>query len=160
MKYLRLKAVSSCLGIRRSVVAYVSSSDDLKQSLEYPLNLIELCFNDNIEDIEFFKEKIKLTTGVPVSHSMVRTVAGLNKDEKEYDYFEILPLELVEDAIPFYSESIKNGYVFDEKAGEFEYIIGLIYEKIDSIKANEYFELAKKKNFSLADNKLNKSHTI
>lgn len=101
-----------------------------------------------------------LKCGTPIGINLVRTVNGLNKEEKEYVYFEILPLELDEEAVLFYEDSIKNGYIFDEKAGEFEYILGLIYENSDLDKANEYFKLSKKKNFSLASNKVRDNHII
>lgn len=42
MKYLRIKAISNCVGIRRSSVAYINKVSDLNKKFEYPLNLIDL----------------------------------------------------------------------------------------------------------------------
>lgn len=52
---------------------------------------------------------MSLKCGTPIGINLVRTVNGLNKEEKEYVYFEILPLELDEEAVPFYEDSIKMG---------------------------------------------------
>lgn len=153
MKYLRLKAISNCLGIRRSAVEYINKASDLNNKVEYPLNLIDLKVDEKLNKAYFFQNEVELKTGTPIGINRVRKVKGLNKDEDEYVYFEILPLELSNEAISFYEDSIKNGYIFDEKAGEFEYILGLIYEQIDENKAKEYFDLAKKKNFMLASKK-------
>lgn len=160
MKYLRIKAISNCVGIRRSSVDYINKVSDLNKKFEYPLNLIDLKIDENLDKGIFFQNEVLLKCGTPIGINLVRTVNGLNKEEKEYVYFEILPLELDEEAAPFYEDSIKNGYIFDEKAGEFEYILGLIYENSDLDKANEYFKLSKKKNFSLASNKVNDNHII
>lgn len=160
MKYLRIKAISNCVGIRRSSVDYINKVSDLNKKFEYPLNLIDLKIDENLNKGIFFQNEVLLKCGTPIGINLVRTVNGLNKEEKEYVYFEILPLELDEEAAPFYEDSIKNGYIFDEKAGEFEYILGLIYENSDLDKANEYFKLSKKKNFSLASNKVKDNHII
>lgn len=160
MKYLRIKAISNCVGIRRSSVDYINKVSDLNKKFEYPLNLIDLKIDENLNKGIFFQNEVLLKCGTPIGINLVRTVNGLNKEEKEYVYFEILPLELDEEAAPFYEDSIKNGYIFDEKAGEFEYILGLIYENSDLNKANEYFKLSKKKNFSLASNKVKDNHII
>lgn len=160
MKYLRIKAISNCVGIRRSSVDYINKVSDLNKRFEYPLNLIDLKIEENLDKGIFFQNEVSLKYGTPIGINLVRTVNGLNKEEKEYVYFEILPLELDEEAAPFYEDSIKNGYIFDEKAGEFEYILGLIYENSDLDKANEYFKLSKKKNFSLASNKVKDNHII
>lgn len=160
MKYLRIKAISNCVGIRRSSVDYINKVSDLNKKFEYPLNLIDLKIDENLNKGIFFQNEVLLKCGTPIGINLVRTVNGLNKEEKEYVYFEILPLELDEEAAPFYEGSIKNGYIFDEKAGEFEYILGLIYENSDLDKANEYFKLSKKKNFSLASNKVKDNHII
>lgn len=160
MKYLRIKAISNCVGIRRSSVDYINKVSDLNKKFEYPLNLIDLKIDENLNKGIFFQNEVSLKCGTPIGINLARTVNGLNKEEKEYVYFEILPLELDEEAAPFYEDSIKNGYIFDEKAGEFEYILGLIYENSDLDKANEYFKLSKKKNFSLASNKVKDNHII
>ncbi len=160
MKYLRIKAISNCVGIRRSSVDYINKVSDLNKKFEYPLNLIDLKIDENLDKGIFFQNEVLLKCGTPIGINLVRTVNGLNKEEKEYVYFEILPLELDEEVVPFYEDSIKNGYIFDEKAGEFEYILGLIYENSDLDKANEYFKLSKKKNFSLASNKVRDNHII
>lgn len=160
MKYLRIKAISNCVGIRRSSVDYINKASDLNKKFEYPLNLIDLKIDENLDKGIFFQNEVSLKCGTPIGINLVRTVNGLNKEEKEYVYFEILPLELDEEAVPFYEDSIKKGYIFDEKAGEFEYILGLIYENFDLDKANEYFKLSKKKNFSLASNKVRDNHII
>lgn len=160
MKYLRIKAISNCVGIRRSSVDYINKVSDLNKKFEYPLNLIDLKIDENLNKGIFFQNEVLLKCGTPIGINLVRTVNGLNKEEKEYVYFEILPLELDEEAAPFYEDSIKNGYIFDEKAGEFEYILGLIYENSDLDKTNEYFKLSKKKNFSLASNKVKDNHII
>lgn len=160
MKYLRIKAISNCVGIRRSSVDYINKVSDLNKKFEYPLNLIDLKIDENLDKGIFFQNEVSLKCGTPIGINLVRAVNGLNKEEKEYVYFEILPLELDEEAAPFYEDSIKNGYIFDEKAGEFEYILGLIYENSDLDKANEYFKLSKKKNFSLASNKVKDNHII
>lgn len=136
MKYLRIKAISNCVGIRRSSVDYINKVSDLNKKFEYPLNLIDLKIDENLNKGIFFQNEVLLKCGTPIGINLVRTVNGLNKEEKEYVYFEILPLELDEEAAPFYEDSIKNGYIFDEKAGEFEYILGLIYENSDLDKAN------------------------
>ena len=160
MKYLRIKAISNCVGIRRSSVDYINKVSDLNKKFEYPLNLIDLKIDENLDKGIFFQNEVSLKCGTPIGINLVRIVNGLNKEEKEYVYFEILPLELDEEAAPFYEDSIKNGYIFDEKAGEFEYILGLIYENSDLDKASEYFKLSKKKNFSLASNKVKDNHII
>lgn len=160
MKYIRIKAISNCLGIRRSAVEYIRQNSELQKKLEYPLTLIDLKLSDSLERATFFQNEVELKNGTPIGINQVRKVKGLNKIEDEYVYFEILPLDLSEEAIPFYEDSIKNGYIFDEKAGEFEYILGLIYEKNNPIKAQEYFELAKKRNFPLALKKVDVSHII
>lgn len=58
MKYLRIKAISNCVGIRRSSVDYINKVSDLNKKFEYPLNLIDLKIDENLDKgIFFFKMK-------------------------------------------------------------------------------------------------------
>lgn len=160
MKYIRIKAISNCVGIRRSAVEYINKASDLDAKLEYPLCLIDLKLDDKLDKANFFGNEVSLVNGTPIGINRIRKVNGLKGEENEYVYFELLPLELTSEAVPFYEDSIKNGYIFDEKAGEFEYILGLIYEEANPLKASEYFKFARDKNFPLASIKLESNHIM
>lgn len=148
MKYLKLKAISSCMGIRRSEIYYLNENNIDISKLSYPLNKIkidDISFIDNT--ITFFEEKYSFVNGNVISKRIQNKVFSLDKEEIEYLYFEILPLELSLEAVPYYEDAIKNNYIFDEKAGEFEFILSLIYKNNDKEKHIEYLNLAKNKGF-------------
>ena len=54
MKYIRIKAISNCVGIRRSAVEYINKASDLDAKLEYPLCLIDLKLDDKLDKANFF----------------------------------------------------------------------------------------------------------
>lgn len=56
MKYLRIKAISNCVGIRRSSVDYINKVSDLNKKFEYPLNLIDLKIDENLDKGIFFSK--------------------------------------------------------------------------------------------------------
>lgn len=148
MKYLKLKAISSCMGIRRSEIYYLNENNIDISKLSYPLNKIkidDISFIDNT--ITFFEEKYSFVNGNVISKRIQNKVFSLDKEEIEYLYFEILPLELSLEVVPYYEDAIKNNYIFDEKAGEFEFILSLIYKNNDKEKHIEYLNLAKNKGF-------------
>lgn len=148
---LRIKAISSCIGIRRSVINYFDVSCG-KLSLskeEYPLNSIDLEIVD-IDDesiaIKIKEETILIQLGKEEQIryvNKVQTLTGQNEQEYILLTFILMPLE--EEAIAFYQKAIDNDEWFDEQKGEFEYIIGLIYEKMNMEEmAQNYFKTAKR----------------
>lgn len=148
MKYLRLKAISSCMGIRRSEIYYLNEDNIDISKFSYPLNKIKIS-NISLDNstITFFDEEYHLENGNVISKRIQDKVYSLNNEEIEYLYFEILPLELSFDAISYYEDAINNNYIFDEKDGEFEYILSLIYKDNEKDKHLEYLNLAKTKGF-------------
>ena len=151
-KVLRLKAISNCLGIRRSVVKYIniSSGSYSFEKEEYPLSKIkfELSNNDKIS-VSFNNNTVVLSDGIEEQFSFTNKVSTLTGDSvNEYVFLGMMILPLGLDAIPYYERAINDGNWFDERAGEFEYLIGLVYENEgNNEKALEYFTKAKELGF-------------
>lgn len=151
-RVLRIKGISNAIGIRRSVVAYEACEEGVfcLDKAEYPLRNLkyELKVNNNEITLVFNKEEIKLEDGVSHSFKTIRKVKSLLKEEMESVEYNFMLIPLNEEAIKYYEDSIQKGYVFDEKNGEFNYLIGLAYRMLgDKQKAGEYLEKAKLEGF-------------
>ena len=66
MKYLRIKAISNSVGIRRSTDDYINKVSDLNKKFEYPLNLIDLKIDENLDKGIFFQNEVSLKCGTPI----------------------------------------------------------------------------------------------
>lgn len=151
-RVLRIKGISNAMGIRRSIVHYgmIKSADFVLNNVEYPLKNLKFSLGQQNDSVflTFNNEKTELINGVEQSFKKTRVVKGLFKDEMEYIEIDFMLLPLDVEAIKYYQDSIDKGYVFDEKNGEFTYIIGLIYQANGDIeKSNIYFNKAKEEGF-------------
>lgn len=150
-KVLRIKATSSCIGIRRKVLAYTDLHDGEYnfKTYEYPLSKIKFIYSINEDTLKFQDQTIKLSLANEEQFYIkneVSTIQGDIIDEHIFINIMLMPLDI--EAIPYYENAIKNGDWFDESKGEFEYLIGLIYENSnDFIKSQEYFKIASCYNF-------------
>ena len=152
MKYLlRIKGVSDCAGMKRTNIAYTMMENgkvDLS-NLDHPLKTFK---NFELKDGNLIMENIneKLPIGEEVSYSKTSKSLLNGKNEvTEYLDIRFLVLPLDKEAIDYYKKAIEDGYIFDAWDGEFEYIIGLIYEEElnDEENAKIYFDASKKKRF-------------
>lgn len=128
MKIIRLKAVSLCLGIRRSYLTYIpyKNGEYSLIDLSHPIKVFESVRLDgdtltslNVSEFISFDE---------IFFYKNRTVVSLNKELVEQCVLGALVMDLSNNVIDFYKESIDNDIRFDEADGEYEYLIGLIYE--------------------------------
>lgn len=129
MKIIRLKAVSLCLGIRRSYLAYIPYQNGVYSlgNLSHPIKV----FNGVIiEDdcITVLSTSEELLDCEEVFFYKNRVVVSLNKQEIEQCVLGALPINLSNSLIDFYKDSIDKDIRFDEADGEYEYLLGLIYE--------------------------------
>ena len=129
MKIIRLKAVSLCLGIRRSYIAYIPYKNGkyLLDDLPHPIKVFNSVTleNNNLSSLEAME---KLSIIEEVFFYKNRTVVSLNKKELEQCVLGALIMDLNNNMIDFYKDSIINDIRFDESDGEYEYLLGLIYE--------------------------------
>ncbi len=152
-RVLRVKAVSNAIGIRRSIVSYQPCETGVYvlDKAEYPLKNLkyELKVNLNEVNLIFNKEEIKLEDGISHSFKTIRKVKTLTGEELEALEYNFMVVPLNEEAITYYEESIKKGYVFDEKNGEFNYLIGLAYQSLGNEQlAKTYLQKAKEEGFN------------
>lgn len=151
MKYIvRIKAVSECMGIRRAALCYVKEDNNTFDisKLSHPLKKfksIEIKDSNIIVDgkkealsigkeVYFYKYN-KVETGVSMETEQIVLGAMLMPLDKEME--------------EYYIKKIKEGITFDQWKGEFEYLIGLMYELDlnDLEKANSWYLKAIEKEF-------------
>ena len=128
MKIVRLKAVSLCLGIRRSYLAYIPYKNGVYSlaDLSHPIKVFESVKLDG--DTLTSLNGSELISNDEIFFYKNRTVVSLNKELVEQCVLGALAMDLSNNVIDFYQESIDNDIRFDEADGEYEYLIGLIYE--------------------------------
>lgn len=151
-RVLRIKGISNAIGIRRSIVTYeqVIDGDYILSDKEYPLKNLKyrLEIRNHKIYLVFNEERVELLDGVSHSFTLsrkVKTLKGYELEHLEY-IFVLIPLD--KEAISFYEDSINKGYIFDEKKGEFDYLIGLIYQYEGNIElSREYLNKAKEQGF-------------
>ena len=151
MKYiLRIKCVSSCIGIRRSSLFYTvleNKTIDLKQ-FEHPFP----GFNSlNIKDgiVTVLDKSLKLIMGEEIYFYKNDYVQSLTSKVEEMKTLGVMVMPLDSVAIDYYKDQINEGYTFDQWNGEFEYIIGLIYDYVlkDNKNSSAWYDKAKNKGF-------------
>lgn len=146
MKFVRFKATSECIGIRRSSVVYFLLNDETTYDVsqcEHPLNSIKE-IKINKACVSFLGEDFDIDH--PINFTLKAT--SLGQELKEYCHLDIKFIELKENDI----ERIKT--LFDERldpeySGEFEYILGFYYLNND-LNGDEYFKQSYDKGFRLA----------
>lgn len=151
MKYvIRIKAVSSCMRIRRSALCYLMDLDntyDLSR-LIHPLKKFKsLTVKDSCIIVDGKKEALSL--GEEVYFYKNNNVDTGSSIEVEQLVLGAMLLPLDKDMEEYYQKKIDEGISFDEWKGEFEYLIGLMYELDlhDVINASLWYEKAKEKKF-------------
>ena len=147
---VRIKAVSLCLGIRRANVIYIKLSNDEYDlsSLEHPLKLFKnIKLNNN--EIEILGKKKLLKVGEEVFFYNNKKVVVNNGDSIEEVTLGAMILPLDIEMKDYYIDAINNGFLFDQWNGEFEYLLGMMYEldQNDFNHSNEYYNIALKKGF-------------
>ena len=152
MKYIiRIKAVSSCIGIRRSNLCYIRLEDksyDLTK-LPHPLKTFKGMSLNGMK-LNVNGETKLLKPGYEeyyYKNNQVETLAGMETEQAVLGAL-LIPLDRKIDS--FYNKAISDGERFDQWDGEFEYLLGLLYEYEfkDSSKAIEYYDKARAKGFS------------
>lgn len=152
MKYLlRIKGVSECLGIRRESLAYSlfgNGKIDLSNT-DHPLCAIkELLING--DQVTINDETQKLILGEEAWFSFGQNVMSNKGSILERIDIRVMVFPLAEEAITYYQNAIEEKYIFDAWDGEFEYLVGLIYElELNNLnKAIEWYMKAKQKRFN------------
>lgn len=152
-RVLRIKGISNAIGIRRSIVVYmeVSEGEFTLDKAEYPLNNLKysLKIQNNQVKINYKDEEFILTDGESHTFNERRMVKSLTGEIPEFIEVNFLLVPLSSEAIKYYEDSQNKGYVFDEKNGEFSYLIGLIYKSLGKSElSQEYFKKAHDEGFN------------
>ena len=152
MEIIRFKAVSNCIGIRRSSIAYFlydsNKSFDVS-SYEHPLNSIKT-INVNNNLISFLDKENIAEDVIPFELK----ASSLGQEVTEICYLDVKLMDLNDTNIEF----VKNNFndIFDELNGEYEFIVGYyLYNSNKKEEANEYFKQSLDKGFKLAENYYN-----
>ena len=151
MKYIiRIKAVSECIGIRRSTLSYINLEDrsyDLRP-LGHPLSSFKEMTLDGMK-LKIGGHEELLKPGYEEFFYKNNEVKSLNKTEIERVVLGALLIPLDREMDKIYNKAIDDGESFDQWNGEFEYLLGLLYqyEFNDINRANEYFNKAEAKGF-------------
>jgi len=147
LNILRLKAVSQCIGIRRSSIAYFIYDGNKIYDVskyEHPLNSIKtISFNDNL--VSFLDIKNEAKDVIPFNLK----ATSLGQEVSEVCYLEIKLMDINDSNL----ELVKNNFnqVFDESLGEYEFIYGYyLYMNNRKEESMEYFKAALDKGFKLA----------
>lgn len=151
MKYIvRIKCVSQCMNIRRSYLCYatlenkkynlVEFSHPLSSFLEIEIKDGNLIWNNNVE---------KLLIGDDVYLYNNRNVTSLNKIETEIIVLGAMIIPIDVEMEDYYISCINDNLCFDEWNGEFEYLLGLMYELClnDHDEAYKWYQKAIDKGF-------------
>ncbi len=152
MKIIRFKAVSECIGIRRTSVAYFPFENDKSYDVskyEHPLN--------SINNIHINKACISfLGNDYDLDHTINFKLKALSLGQEvtEYCHLDIMFLDIDDLKLENYKENFDN--YFDEYNGEFEFIVGYyLYLNNKKDESMEYFDKSLKKGFKLAKNYYN-----
>ena len=149
MYVVRIKAVSLCMGIRRSNLIYTILEDkEIDFNFGHPMSKFKNGIL-NKDYLEINNEKQSLLIGEEVYWYKNNDVESLGKIETEKLVLGAMILELDSDMINYYEDAIKNGYIFDAWHGEFEYLLALLYDKGMNNKdlASSYYKMASDKGF-------------
>lgn len=150
MKIIRLKAVSQCLGIRRSYLAYIPYENGMYslEDLAHPMKIFKniIVDNNNLKALD----NEELLENEEIFFYKNRKVVSLNKELIEQCVLGCLAISLNDNMIEYYIESINDDIRYDEFDGEYEFLIALIYEYIknDLKEAKKWYDKAYEKGFN------------
>ncbi len=152
MEYLvRIKCVSECIGIRRSSLIYLRMKDtslDLTK-LSHPISKFKaLSLKGTALAID--SEEKSLVEGEEIYFYKTNTVKSLINNALERLTLGALLMPLHPDMLKVYDDSISKGLTFDQWSGEFEFLMGAIYEicNKDMYEAHLYYDKAMAKGFN------------
>ncbi len=146
MKFIRFKAISECLGIRRSSVAYFLLSNENTydvSSYEHPLNsLKEIKINKAC--VTFLDQDFDIDH--PINFKL--KARSLDSEIDEHCHLDIKFIEVKENDLDRIKE-LFDKRLDPEYAGEFEFIYGF-YLLNNNMEADEYFKNSYNSGFRLA----------
>jgi hypothetical protein len=147
MEIIRFKAVSNCIGIRRKSIAYFLYNSNIIYDVskyEHPLNSIkQININNNL--ISFLD--VKDSNNDVISFKLKAN--SLGNIVEEVCYLDTKLMDINESNIELIKKNEKE--IFDEDAGEYEFIIGYYYlNSNNNLLANEYFKKSLDLGFKLA----------
>lgn len=152
MRFIRFKAISECIGIRRSSVAYFNYFDNQAYDVskyEHPLNSLKT-IKINKACISFLDQDFDIDH--PINFQLKAT--SLGNEITEYCHLDVMFIEINDKNVDLLKDKF-NDY-FDEYKGEYEFLVGLYYYNNDKKnEAMEYFKVSKEKGFKLASNYFN-----
>lgn len=147
MRIIRFKAVSKCIGIRRTSVAYFPFFDNQTydvSSYEHPLN--------SLNNIKINKACVSfLNNDYDIDHviNFQLKASSLGQEVTEYCHLDVIFLEINDKDLDRLKSNFDN--YFDEYNGEFEFIVGYYLHQLGKIdESMEYFEKSSNKGFKLA----------
>ena len=148
---VRVKAVSECMRIRRAALCYVKNENntyDIHKEVHPLKKFISFTLKDSIITVDGKSEALKVGEEVFFyKKNMVDTGNSLEEETIVLGAM-LIPLDL--SMLKQYESLIEDGQTLDQWNGEFEYLIGMIYELClhDDLKANEWYLKAKDKKFN------------
>jgi hypothetical protein len=147
VEILRLKAVSSCIGIRRTSIAYFLYDGNMTYDVseyEHPLNSIKSIKFDN-HLVSFLDKENESADMIPFTLK----ATSLGSEVSEICYLDIKLMDINDQNVEFIKKNIDD--VVNEQPGEYEFIIGFYYlNNKEEEKSQEYFKASHDKGFKLA----------
>lgn len=154
MKYVvRIKAVSECMRIRRAALCYVKEENHTYDihSETHPLKkFLSVTIKDSMIIVDGKMEALKI--GEEVFFYKKNMVDTGEKLEEEILVLGAMLIPLDINMKDHYIDLIEKGETLDQWNGEFEYLLGMMYELDlnDDSMANQWYLKAREKKFNFS----------